>query len=287
MVQDLGGRLLRKCEEKEMEGNKIEIIEEDPHGSWFLVRGAVPGVLVEELLAFAERHRNTFWNVHCVHPGDIARMLLGATKEHRKELKANKEDNVINNHRDATILDVALRRCWKRVAKYLLDTHGLIIGELQEREISRSGPGSLGQKAHMDMIWNAMSQLLCLMGGVTGFARYKHQLHPANVSAESTVPHGWDTLERVQLQWEKGDILLMYQNLIHWAPPNPSKDYRYVCFLGGSVLDGGEYSDTKVITEDVFSAFRYHHTRITPLFYILWTCVGGLLVKYWLCSGRS
>jgi hypothetical protein len=254
---DIGSSLLKKCEE--LEETRVRVVEISDDGAWWLLRGAAPMVLVRELIAFADRHRNEFWNVHCVREGDISRIMLAATPAHKAELDRNGEGSVLCAHRDATILAESMGRCWNRVKGHIHKHFGVDIGFMVEPEISRSRPGSLGQVRHMDNVVDVISQLLCLKGGITAFAEYAHQKFPANVSAESTVPANWDTLKRVSIDWLPGDILCMYQSLIHWAPENASRFWRHLGFMGGSVLTkdtGNSFSDKEVFTEGAFKKRR-------------------------------
>jgi hypothetical protein len=201
--------------------------------------------------------------VHSIRHGDIARLVLEVTEKHRQEMKRNNEDECISTHKDAKVISSELRLAWGRArAAVLAATNGRIdIGAMRESEYGRSVPFGLGQDPHMDQVRNVPAIIVNLGTSTsTAIARYTYQQYPQNLGALSQVPDDWSKIVWDSIAWQCGDMLVMFQNCVHMAPPNHSADYRHIAFLGGSDESGESYSDSVVITNEVFqSLHRSYH----------------------------
>jgi hypothetical protein len=243
-------------------------LRSDSQGIWivsscsygYLVRGACPSSLVEELLRFAGEHEAEFYAVHGKLKNSIGRILLHASPQHQRELARNNELSAVCTHAKAATLATQLGLAWERTRKVVLATQQEDCGSMIEAEIARALPASPGQVDHLDQLKNAWSMMVCVgrpgehMTG-TRYAEYPYQRYPANVSGESTMPVDWEALPHHYVQWQVGDIMVGRQNHVHGGPENMSLiDYRFVAFMGGSLPPGCPVaqSDAEVWTQSVF-----------------------------------
>ena len=264
-------RLLRACADAQLAGLGCPfIVAQCPHGSWFHLRNVCPPVLVEELRGFADREEDEFYHVHCKKTGDIARIVLDCSLEHKAELKKYGEDGVVTQKPEGKVLAGALSRVWDRCANATPDSFEC--GEMGEAELGRSMPKSRGQHKHMDNPKNLKSLIVNTgkpgePSSATAIAVYPWQPYPANMSTASTVPTtSWDRLPVLLIQWQSGDAIIMYQNRVHGAPENPTDDYRVITFCGQR---GESFSDSTVVTRDVFLSLLRCNTHICTTYDII------------------
>jgi hypothetical protein len=235
---------------------------EDPP-TWWLLRGAGGRAVAQWASNFAARNQNEFYNVHSLIPGQISRCVLHVSQRHRDELRKNKELDVVSTDPEAPALALALCEWYGECGTCVYDASGVHCGYCAESEIARTDRNSAGQDAHLDTMLNVRAGVLnCTPGSTsTSLANYHYQPWPQNVSAESTVPRNWNSLPTVNIRWKLGDLLMTWQNRIHWGPPNKTTKDRHIVFLGGGVPAGCAFSDSEVITEDVFHRVRRYAPR--------------------------
>jgi ectoine hydroxylase-related dioxygenase (phytanoyl-CoA dioxygenase family) len=236
-------------------GPGITCVERADDDSWFLFRNATAPTAIDHLQRFMVDSQNDFWEIHSKQQGDIARVLLCATKNHIQELVANKEAAVLSKSPNAPILARELARTWSRVGKVMLNKFGFTIGRMVEAEVARSSPRSLGQVWHMDNFVNvwAMSVNLSKTGGSTQILKYRHQGYPEMFGPNTTVPKDWDNHQFHDIKWQEGDVFAFMQNKAHRAGPNATDLDRNIAFAGGSPPTPTDFfSDSAVLTQEEF-----------------------------------
>jgi hypothetical protein len=254
-------RLLAALAETQLDADPggIRIVATSSYG--YLVRGACPPCLVAELLLFASEHEDDFYSVHGKVANSIGRMLLRVSPEHRRTLVSHGESGALCTDARAEVFANQLGLCWGRARRIVLDTKNEDCGSMDEVELARSLPGSLGQVDHLDQLRNGWSMMVCIgQPGATvegtRYLEYPYQPFPENVSGGTTMPTAdWESLPHAHVQWQVGDIHVGRQNHVHGAPGNKSLvDYRFLAFLGGMLHSGlpSSQSDAKVWTQGLF-----------------------------------
>jgi hypothetical protein len=270
----------------------IRIVATSSYG--YVVRGACPPCLVEELLLFSGEHEDDFYAVHGKLANSIGRMLLRVSPEHRRRLAEHGELAALSEDTRAEVLAEQLGLVWERTRQLVIASKAEDCGSMNEVEIARSLPGSLGQLRHLDQLENSWSQMLCM--GQPGefvegtlYCEYPYQKWPMNMSGQTTMPTDWERLPHAYVQWQVGDILVGRQNHIHCAPPNRSpSEYRFLAFMGGSAAPGSltSQSDATVWTETRFwKNWRYCKRDGCVVVWCSWGC--AVLFRsvhfVWLC----
>jgi hypothetical protein len=233
------------------------ILKQCPSGTWFHLRGVTTEALVRELESFAFKWQNDFWCVHSLRDGDISRIVLSASAPHLEELARNEGKGVVSRRPSAKTLATELSHTWALGEA----TVGEPLGGLEGSELARSVAGSHGQVWHMDTEENRRSMIVNLAPkgcelASTQIAVIPYLAHPQNISVESTVPAQWDDLQSFSVRWQRGDVIVMWENMVHRAPPNPGVVDRHLIFLSGGSLGGSSFSDTKVVTDAEFAKLR-------------------------------
>jgi hypothetical protein len=257
-------QMLANLQSKELKPFVVQRDEE--FGAWWHVRDAVPPVLLEELTHFSDREANEYYLIHSKRVGDLSRIVLTASPGHVAQMKTHGETDVISSRPEAKTLSAELASVYAS----LTGITGTKCGILEEPELLRSIPGSLGSMPHMDSCREPehegedhMAAIINLspdsiVQATTALAKYPWQPCPVNLGPDSKVPLDWSKIETVKLAWKWGDIIVFYQTLIHWTAANLTKFHREICFMGGRPTNfhGSSWSDTIVITQDVFHDMR-------------------------------
>jgi len=219
-----------------------------------MIRGIVPLDLTQDALAYAKKkdRANSFVGIHSKTEGEVGRMVLKATKQHNRELLRHHElDSYVGHEEEAK----ALAGRFKVVCMLAASMRRLAVSDISEIEIIKNEPNSRGQEEHMDAFegfWNFLTPLVSTVETTLKHQRY--QDYPVNVGPYSTVPRRWADMADLHLRWNVGDLLLVRSNAIHAGPPNGATR-RYVLFAAETSPVANVYSDTQVVTEEVFS---YH-----------------------------
>jgi hypothetical protein len=216
----------------------------------------VPPDLTHDALAYAEKkdRANSFVAIHSETEGEVGRVVLDATKQHNRDLWRHHElDSYVGHEEEAKNLS----RRFKEVCMLAVTRKCQTVRDISEIEIIKNEPNSSGQKEHMDAFegtWNFLTPLVSSVE--TNLKHQNYQDYPVNMGPYSTVPRRWADMPDLNLRWNIGDLLMVRGNAIHAGPPNgPTR--RYVLFAAESAPSTDVYSDTLVVTEEVF----FNHKR--------------------------
>ena len=180
-------------------------------------------------------------------------MILDCDDHHFEQLGSNKEQGAyVGADRQAQ----GVVRYFKKICRKTAEGLGITLRAIEETELIKNEPDSLGQIEHMDAmggVWNFFAPLVKCPVTVVKYQNY--QDYPLNISPKSTVPRDWASLPDIKLNWNVGDLLLLRSNSIHKGPPN-GDGRRYVLFASEKSLHTNEHTDTLVVTEEVFFSHK-------------------------------
>lgn len=225
-----------------------------------MIRRIVPLDLTNDALAYAKKkdETNSFGAIHSKTEGEVGRVVLQATEQHSRELLKHHElHSYVGLEEEAQ--DLSKR--FKRICQLAVVKSGQTLRDINETEIIKNEPNARGQDEHMDAFpgsWNFLAPLVSSVG--TTLKHQAYQDYPVNVGPYSTVPRKWADMTDLHLKWKVGDLLMVRSNAIHAGPPNGATR-RYVLFAAEASPCPNVYSDTLVVTEEVFFDHKRERMR--------------------------